>query len=92
MNTDNLTPIQLRRLEKAKVFISHFEPALKAAVVEYPLEYGRMPVEKVPGVAEKMLEALVRGSYHHEGRAMKASCKALGIEYKRRAIEAFLNQ
>lgn len=86
-----LTTIQLRRAENAKVFIEHFKPAWERAVTDYPEEYGRgLSAADAQRVSANMFAALVTGSYHHEGRAMKAACKALGIEYKRKSIEAFL--
>lgn len=88
---EQLTPIQQRRAENAKVFIGHFKSAWERAITDYPEEYGRgLSAADAQRVSDNMFAALVTGSYHHEGRAMKAACKALGIEYKRKSIEAFL--
>lgn len=68
-------------------WMAAYEPALAkaAAAGKYP-----WPAADAPVVAGKMRAAIERGSYHHEGPAMHAACKALGIKYTRTAIEAFL--
>ena len=67
-----------------------YEPALLAAVVKYPTEYSLMP-EQVPGVAVKMRAAFEKGSYNKDGRAVKATCKSLGIPHTYAAINEYLN-
>lgn len=64
-------------------------PALMDAVINYPNEYG-FPPEKVPLVADKMRAAFERGSYNHDGRAIRAACKVIGIKHTRKAIEEYL--
>lgn len=86
-----MSQIVARRERNADKFIAVFGPALTKVLEQFPKEYS-FPASFVPTVAERMRKALVDGSYHHEGRAMKAACKELKIEYKRRCIEDFLNK
>lgn len=78
-----------RNLGQLENFMEVYEPALTLAVTRYRHEYG-FGTEHVPTVVARMRTALLSGSYHHEGRAFKATCKALGIKHTRRAIEAYL--
>lgn len=41
--------------------------------------------------ASAMIASFQRGDYNHDGRAIKATCKALGIKHTRTAIEAYFN-
>lgn len=76
--------------EKLAAFMEVYEPALAQAAMTYPKEYGFIAAE-VPFVAERIRFSLKRGTYNHDGRAFKATCKALGIKHTRTAIEAYLN-
>lgn len=44
----------------------------------------------VPGVVEKMRAAFVRGSFNKDGKAIRATCKALGIPYTYAGIKNYL--
>lgn len=70
-------------------FMEVYAVELPKAITNYPEEYG-YPVSEVPVVLGRMKAAFERGSYNHNSRAIKATCKALGIKYTRREIEAFL--
>ena len=72
-------------------FMEVYTPHLLQAVAQHPEDYGFGP-DKVPQVAERMKSALATGSYNHDGRAFKATCKSLGIPYTRTAIEKFLGR
>ncbi len=70
-------------------FISEYEKQLQTAIVKYPSEYG-YPVTEVPVVVGKMKVVFIRKSYNKDGRAIKATCKALSIGYTYRDIDTFL--
>jgi len=56
-----------------------YTPALKKAVQKYPDDY-QWPIENVPVVADRMKNALERGSYNHNSPAFRWACKTLGIK------------
>lgn len=70
-------------------FVQIYTEELANAVRNYPGEYG-WPIENVPVVAEKMAVAFKAKSYNKDGRAIKATCKRVGIPYTYKAINAFL--
>lgn len=80
-------------------FMAVYVEALRAAVEKYPAEYPWAHVpegnvkrysDTVENVAARMGEAFKRGSYNKDGRAIKATCKALGIPYTYKAINAYV--
>ena len=75
-------------------FMDAYRPALHAAVAARPTEYALHPTETPAAYADstatRMEAAFARGTYNHDGRAIRAACKALGIPHTRKAIEAFL--
>lgn len=72
-----------------QAFMEVYGPALLYAVQTDPDEYA-FPEADVPKVVDRMRQAFERGSYNHDGRAIKAACRALGIKHTRKAIEAFI--
>jgi hypothetical protein len=72
-----------------QTFVSVYAEELRAAVEKYPEEYG-YPVTAVPGVVEKMTVAFAKGTYNKDGRAIRATCKRLGIGYTYRDINAYI--
>ena len=77
--------------EKLSRFMEVYTDTLRDAVINYPDEY-RWPIEEVPLVAERMRLALLRKSYSKDGRAIKATCKKLGIAHTYKAIDDFLDR
>lgn len=77
------------RIAQADIFINAYTPLLRQAQTDYPKEYGTHPTPPEM-VAERMHAALLNGTYSKDGRAMKATCKALGISHTYRAMEAYL--
>jgi len=77
--------------ERFETFGKLYEQNLTQAVLNYPEEYV-WPVENVPTVAKKMLDAVVKNSYNKDGRAFKATCKQLGIKYTYKAIDEYLER
>lgn len=69
-------------------FMVAYSRNLLAAVTQYPGEYV-FGEGKVDEVSKKMRAAFVSGSYSHQGRAIKATCKELGIKHTRKAMEEF---
>ena len=81
-------------------FAEEYKKQLQVAVDNYPDEYpwakgytvygngGSVvkPAQTVNEVAAKMLIAVQDNTFNHDGRAMKATCKALGIKHTRKAI------
>lgn len=70
-----------------QTFKSTYVSCLEEAVKENPALYS-FPVEQVPTVAERMFDALYRGTFSHQGLAMKKLAKRLGIKSTRSAIVA----
>lgn len=70
-------------------FIHEYENQLKIMVVSHPEDYG-YPVTEVPMVVGKMKLAFIRKSYNKDGRAIKATCRALKIGYTYRDIDTYL--
>lgn len=64
---------------------------LTEAVQNHPDEYA-WPVENVPQVAEKMMGAIVRGTFNKDGYAIRNTCKQLDIPYTYAGIRAYLTQ
>ena len=48
------------------------------------------PSASVAQVADRMIAAITAKSYNKDGRAMKATCKRLGIKHTYTAINAFI--
>ncbi len=48
------------------------------------------PAEKISLVKDKMIAAIISGSYNKDGPAFKATCKELGIKYTYKAINDFI--
>lgn len=71
-------------------FMVEYERQLTLAVQNYPDEYV-WPIADVPKVAAKMRAAFERRSYNKDGRAIKATCKVLGIPYTYAGINAYLS-
>ena len=70
-------------------FIQVYAEQLEKAVTNYPNEYF-WPVANVPTVVQKMADALKTKTYNKDGRAIKATCKILGIKHTYTAINAYL--
>lgn len=84
MNTE--TQQKNPKLDK---FMDAYVPALHEAVQKYPEMYA-WPIENVPVVAERMKYAIVRGSFNHDSKAFKITCKNLGIKHTKTAIKQFV--
>lgn len=80
----------MSRAERVETFVSFYGPALMKATEDYPEEYFYKGPD-VAGVVSRMRAAFISGSYNHDGRAIKAACKAVGIKHTRTAMEAFFN-
>jgi len=70
-------------------FIQVYTEQLEKAVKEYPDEYA-FPVANVPTVVAKMSVGFKNKTYNKDGRAIKATCKVLGIKYTYTAINEYL--
>ena len=70
-------------------FSQIYTEELGKAVLAYPEEYT-WPVENVPTVAAKMIQAFRAGTYNKDSRAIKATCKRLNIKHTYTAINAYL--
>ena len=75
--------------EKLDTFTEEFRAALNLAVLMYPQEYA-YPLSEIPAIVERMRVAFDRGSYNYDSRAIRITCKVLGIKPTRKAIEAYL--
>lgn len=70
-------------------FREAYEAALRAACTEHPDEYA-YPADEAPKVVERMMRAIEENKFNHAGRALRATCKALGIKHTQKAIRAFV--
>jgi hypothetical protein len=64
----------------AERFAEVYTRRLAAEVAAHPEEYG-YTVAEVPAVVGKMVAALAKGSANKEGRAIRGTCRELGIPY-----------
>ena len=71
-------------------FVAEYRRQLLAAVERDSDAYCYGPAE-VPRVVDRMAAAFERGSYNKDGRAIRATCKALGVKYTYAGINSFLN-
>ncbi len=79
---------------KLATFVETYRAQLRVAVEKWPeyyVWYSRDGIS-TDEVADRMAKAFESGSYNHDGNAIKLTCKALGIKYTRKAIEAFLER
>lgn len=72
-----------------ETFSRVYRVELARAVADNPSEYG-WPAEDAPRVADKMLDAIRRGSYNKDSRAIKAACRVLSIPYTYKGIAEYL--
>lgn len=70
-------------------FAQTYAEELEKAVLKFPEEYT-WPVENVPTVAAKMIQAFRAGTYNKDGRAIKAVCKRLNLKHTYKEINAYL--
>jgi hypothetical protein len=66
-----------------------YRAAIERAVREYPDEY--VVTMDLDAWVARWSDAVSSGNYNHNGRAMRWTCKALGIAHTRKAIAAFLD-
>ena len=69
-------------------FCAVYTIALEEAITTHPDEYC-YPVSEVPLVIAKMRKAFIAKTYNYEGRAIRNTCKSLGIPHTVKAMEAF---
>jgi hypothetical protein len=72
------------------VFATEYTKQLTIAVNDHPEDYYWSKTATVESVAEKMRSAFERKSYNKDGRAIKATCKALNIPYTYKGINDFI--
>lgn len=87
-------------------FATMYREELTKAVEAYPDEYPwakaptvihgnlgttTLPRQTVEQVADKMLDAMMRGTYNKDSRAIKAVCKRLGIPHTYKALAPYIS-
>lgn len=72
-----------------EVFKDEYTVQLTAAVRDYPQEYA-YNVNTVPDVVRRMMIAIERGSFNKDSRAIKATCRKLGIKPTYKAIAEYM--
>jgi hypothetical protein len=83
----------MNRVHQVDKFMAVYGAELEEAARKHPTEYmGMYEHGRVQVVAEKMRNAFYEGSYNHDGRAIRATCRVLGFKPTRTAIEAFFNK
>ena len=70
-------------------FITEYAKQLTEVVKNNQNEYA-YPVSEVPIVVQKMKIAFIKKTFNKDGKAIKATCKALKIGYTYRDIETYL--
>jgi len=81
-----MNKINQQRLNK---FATAYENQLLKAITNFPNEYAFGPLA-VPTVAAKMKAAFSAGSYNKDGRAVRETCKELGIKHTYLGINTYL--
>ena len=70
-------------------FMAEYAKHLERAVKEYPEEY-KWPLAVLPQQLGEMRAAIGRRAFVKDTRAMRATCRALGIKCTYRAIANFI--
>ena len=78
------------RTESYSLFSIEYLRQLDRARAEYPTEYQWPPSVDAADVRDKMMRAIVNKSFNKDGRAIQATCKALGIPYTYKGMYAYL--
>lgn len=78
-----------------EIFKYTYIQALKECVLKYPEQYawhysGDLDAE-IQRVAGRMFEAMNRGSFNHDSKSYKLTCKRLKIKPTRKAILEYWN-
>lgn len=84
-----MTPAWDEKGSKGDTFMEVYAEELSKAVAAHPEDYGYGP-DLVPVVVQRMRAAFSRRSYNKDSRAIKATCKRLGIGSTYKAINAYL--
>ena len=79
------------RTESFSLFAIEYLRQLEQARAKYPAEYQWLPGVDAVDVRDRMMQAIIRKSANKDGRAMRATCKALGIPYTYKGIYAYLD-
>lgn len=72
-------------------FMEEYAWQLDLAVRNFPEEY-RYPIGMVPTVVARMRVGFTLGSFNKDSRAIKATCKKLGIPFTYKGIKAYIAQ
>jgi 2'-5' RNA ligase len=65
-----------------------YERTLRAAHKQFPERY-KWPIEQVPAVAQRMAEAMAKGTANMDSPAIKAALRELGVKQTRKAANEF---
>lgn len=71
-------------------FFAEYSKQLTLAMQECPTDYA-WGMDKLPGVLERMRLAFMTFSFNKDSRAIKMTCKALGINHTYKAIRHFFD-
>lgn len=81
--------VNVLTLTRFEIFMQQYENQLQIAVRDYPGEYTYSALE-IPAVVSRMKAAFQKGSFNKEGRAIKGTCKTLGIPYTYKGISEYI--
>lgn len=76
-------------MNNLKTFLVYYEKNLYLSVQRYPEDYD-YPISEVPEVFARMAAAIQNGTFNKDSRAIKLTCKQLGIKHTYKAIEEFI--
>lgn len=100
----NVNPERLERFRE--IYTVCLQSAVDTYPLEYPWAYSQtaifsngmrtvtsiIPKQTVGQVVDRMMDAVVTGSYSKDGYAFKSLCRVLSIPCTYKAINAWLNQ
>lgn len=75
--------------ERVDLFAAVYKIELKKARENFP-EFYSWPETDLDLVFNRMMDAVLRGSYNKDGQALKATFKAFGLRHTYKALNAFL--
>lgn len=79
------------REDRVQQFRELYLVELERVVREYPEEYA-YSIDTVPAVVDRMMEAIRKWTFNKDSRAIKATCKLLGVKHTYAAMRAWLTE
>lgn len=71
-------------------WLATYTEELERAMSEHPDEFLWKPGTTAAGLAARMTDSLARGLANKDSRAIRATCRRLGVTHTYKAIQPFL--